>query len=213
MENHYRFLTQRIDMLQRVAASSRNNLIESIRCCCHLQRRFKHGRDFPRNIPRPPPPTGTKVFSTPTMTLYHSPPPSAPSYKVPPASFLPETRQPPVGRILHPLDRQLPPVLTTKRPRAKTYHLTQADLEEIRRLRNHPDPEQRKSRNELARMFQCSQLFVGMAAPLSKDEVKEVFDKKKEQRDNWGPRKRLYRDLRQKRREEWISSEEVDLKV
>jgi len=205
------FSTQRIDMFKRIASSSRSNLIQSIQCCRHIQRRFKHGRDFPRNIPPPPPPSGTPVFSTPSMTLYHSPPPSAPSYKTPAASFLPQTQQSESTRILHPLDKQLPPALTTKRERGKKYHLTQADLEEIRRLRNHPDPEQRKSRNELAKMFQCSQLFVGMVAPLPKDEVKKVFEKREGQKEDWGPRKRFYRDLRQKRRAEWTSSEEVDL--
>jgi Mitochondrial ribosomal protein subunit L20 len=78
----------------------------------------------------------------------------------------------------------------------------------MRELRNHPDPEKRKSRNEIAKMFGCSQFFVGMAAPLSKQEVKEVFQKRQEERDSWGMRKRFYRDERQRRRQEWVQSEE-----
>jgi hypothetical protein len=78
----------------------------------------------------------------------------------------------------------------------------------MRELRNHPDPEKRKSRNELAKMFGCSQLFVGMAAPLTKEEVKEVFRKREEERENWGLRKRVFRDARQRRRAEWTQSEE-----
>ena len=197
-------------MLQRPTSFSRSDLIPSIRCC-YIQKRFKHGRDFPRNIPRPPPPSGTEVFSTPSMTLYHSPPASAPSYKIPPGSFIPKTAQSEPVRVLHPLDRQLPPPLNTKTKRQKTYNLTQEDLDEMRRLRNHPDPMQRKSRNELAEMFQCSQFFVGIAAPLSEAEVEKVLEQKAEERNNWGPRKRFFRDLRQKRRAEWTSSEEVDI--
>jgi len=78
----------------------------------------------------------------------------------------------------------------------------------MRTLRNHPDPTQRKSRGQLAKMFGCSQLFVGMAAPLTKEEVKEVFAKREEQRQGWGVRKRFFRDVRQRRRAEWTQSEE-----
>jgi len=78
----------------------------------------------------------------------------------------------------------------------------------MRTLRNHPDPTQRKSRGELARMFGCSQFFVGMAAPLKKEEAKEVIKKKAEQRESWGIRKRFFRDLRQRRRDQWTQSEE-----
>jgi len=86
--------------------------------------------------------------------------------------------------------------------------LAEQDLVKMRELRNHPDPEQRKSRNEIAKMFGCSQLFVGMAAPLTKAEVKEVFKQREEQRESWGVRKRFFRDNKQRRRQEWTKSEE-----
>jgi len=199
--------------MQRINLSA-NSVTSSFRannctqCIHYVQRRYKHGRDFPRNLPRPPPPSGTPVFSTPSMTLHHNPPPSAPSYKVTPTSFLPETHRQRLFPVLHPAGTLLPPPLTTHRKREKTYHLAEQDLAKMRKLRNHPDPEQRKSRNEIAKMFGCSQLFVGMAAPLSKAEVKEVFKQREEQRESWGVRKRFFRDNRQRRRQEWTHSEE-----
>jgi hypothetical protein len=47
-----------------------------------------------------------------------------------------------------------------------------------------------------------------MAAPLSKAEVKEVFRKREEQRESWGPKKRFFRDTRAKRKAQWTQSEE-----
>jgi hypothetical protein len=200
-------------MLHRLNLSARCNLsspspFQSIPCLRTLQKRFKHGRDFPRNIPPPPPPTGTPIFNAKDMTLYYSPPPSAPTYKSTPSSFLPPT---------HPFDTQsshqrpgtqLPPPLNAKRKREKSYHLTLGDLNKMRRLRNHADPTKRKSRVELAKMFGCSQLFVGMAAPVSQERVKAVFKEREEVRAEWSPRKRFHRDERQRRREEWYKTDE-----
>jgi Mitochondrial ribosomal protein subunit L20 len=78
----------------------------------------------------------------------------------------------------------------------------------MRELRNHPDPERRLSRGALAKKFACSQLFVGMAAPLDKVRLKEVRRTEKQEREGWGPRKRFLRETRRKRREEWYLSEE-----
>ena len=200
-------------MLHRLNLSSKSYLsssspFNSIPCIRNVQKRYKHGRDFPRNIPRPPPPSGEPIFSTPTMTLHHSPAPSAPSYKSTPTSFLPESHPFVPTTSLHPVGTHLPPPLNTKRRREKAYHLSEEDLQTIRSLRHHPDPAQRKSRKEIAKMFGCSPFFVGMAAPLLKDEVKEVLKKKAEEREGWGVRKRFFRDVRQKRREEWSQAEE-----
>jgi len=78
----------------------------------------------------------------------------------------------------------------------------------MRHLRNHPDPNARKSRTELAKMFGCSQLFVGMAAPRTKEEVKEIYKSQEEQKALWGDRKRTFREARQKRREHWAQDVE-----
>jgi hypothetical protein len=78
----------------------------------------------------------------------------------------------------------------------------------MRELRNHPNPAQRKSRNELAKMFGCTQFFVGIAAPLEKEAVKEIYRERERQKANWGVRKQFFRDVRQKRLEAWKNSEE-----
>ena len=43
---------------------------------------------------------------------------------------------------------------------------------------------------------------------MTKGEVKEVFRKREEQRAGWGPRKRFFRDVEQRRRMEWKNAEE-----
>jgi len=200
-------------MLHRLSLQSRCNALPSssfpsIQCLRLTQKRFKHGRDFPRNIPPPAPPGGTPIFRTNTMTLHYDPPPSAPSYKSTPTSFLPETHPFVPTSSIQPLGTQLPPPLNTRRPREKSYNLKYKDLEKMRRLRSHPNPKKRKSRAELASMFGCSQLFVGMAAPLPKEKVKAVFNEREEVRAEWSPRKRYHRDMRQERRKEWYQGVE-----
>jgi hypothetical protein len=177
---------------------------------CLLQKRHKHGRDFPRNIPPPPPPFGTKLFSNPTMTLYHSPAPSPASYKSTPLSFLPEAAPFNAANAssMVPLRTQLPPPLTTRRPRQKKMHLMEEDIEKIRELRSHPDPAKRKSRRELARMFGCGNIFVGMVAPVSKEVVREKELVREEQVQSWGERKRFLREARKKRKEGYFTASE-----
>ena len=200
-------------MLHRLCLQSRSSALPlspfpSIQCLRLTQKRFKHGRDFPRNIPPPAPPRGTPIFRTSTMTLHYDPPPSAPSYKSTPTAFLPETHPSVPASSIQPLGTQLPPPLNTGRPREKSYNLTQKDLGRMRHLRSHPNPKKRKSRAELASMFGCSQLFVGMAAPLPKEKVKAVFKEREETRAEWSPRKRYHRDMREERRKEWYQGDE-----
>jgi Mitochondrial ribosomal protein subunit L20 len=101
----------------------------------------------------------------------------------------------------------MPPSLQTRRPREKKYHLSEEDVAEIRRLRFHPDPEQRKSRRELARMFGCGEIFVGMAAPLGKEEVRSKREEEEKGR-RWGEKKKFIREVRKKAREEWFKGED-----
>ena len=83
----------------------------------------------------------------------------------------------------------------------KKYHLTPADIEEIRTLRTE-DP-WKWTRKALAEKFECSQFFVGMVgeAPAKK----KAFEEKKleEVKERWGRRKRLAREDRGRRREMW----------
>jgi len=207
-------LNSKRTMLHRLCLQSRCNVLpqspsSSIQCVRLTQKRFKHGRDFPRNIPPPAPPGGTPIFRTNTMTLHYDPPPSAPSYKSTPTAFLPETHPfVPAPSMSQPPGTQLPPPLNKRRPREKSYNLTQKELSQMRRLRSHPNPKKRKTRAELASMFGCSQLFVGMAAPLPKEKVKAVFKEREETREAWSPRKRYHRDMRLERRKEWYQGDE-----
>ncbi|SMQ45146.1 unnamed protein product [Zymoseptoria tritici ST99CH_1A5] len=93
--------------------------------------------------------------------------------------------------------QSLPPV----RPRyEKKYHLTQEQIEEIRRLRKE-DPRQ-WTRVRLAEKFECSQFFVSLccSAPEIKDEQDEELVRLKAR---WGRRKTEAREARQERKKLW----------
>lgn len=77
----------------------------------------------------------------------------------PPSQSLPTERN-----VLQQPIEVLPPPL--KQPSEKQYNLTSAEIEEMKRLRNQ-DP-QKWTRSLLAQKFNCSPLFVGIAAPLDK---------------------------------------------
>jgi len=175
-----------------------------------LQKRYKHGRDFPRNVPPPPPPPGPKLASNAAMTLYHSPAPSAPTYKSTPLSFLPATAPFDATHLssMVPLRTQLPPPLQNKRPRLKRAHLREEDIAKIRELRYHADPAKRKSRRELASMFGCGSIFVGMVAPLTNDALRERTEAREKQVQQWGERKRFLREARSQRKHEWLKGDE-----
>ena len=82
----------------------------------------------------------------------------------------------------------------------KKYHLTQEQVEEIRRLRKE-DPKQ-WTRVRLAEKFECSQFFVSLCccAP----EIKAERDKELEQiKKRWGRRKTEAREERQERKKLW----------
>ncbi|KAI5358199.1 Putative ribosomal protein L20 [Septoria linicola] len=82
----------------------------------------------------------------------------------------------------------------------KKYHLTQDDIEEIRRLRQE-DP-RHWSRLRLAEKFQCSQFFVSLCvtAPEVAKEKEEELNAVKER---WGRRKRDAREARVERKRLW----------
>src|SRR5947207_11747833 len=58
-----------IAMLNRLNLSSKSYLpfyspSNSISCIRNIQKRYKHGRDFPRNIPPPPPPSRSEEHTS-----------------------------------------------------------------------------------------------------------------------------------------------------
>jgi len=141
--------------------------------------------------------------------IVFNPPSSAPSpYHTPPV-FLPPND--PRRKLLaqshshaNPYDqpdRRLPPMLTGHRPYEKKYHLREKEIEEIRRLRTE-DPF-KWTRTKLAEKFDCSQFFVGMVCPASKEKMDKHDEEIERIKAKWGRRKRYAREDRGKRRELW----------
>jgi hypothetical protein len=87
-----------------------------------------------------------------------------------------------------------------RQPYEKTYHLTEAEVAEIRRLRS-KDPEQ-WTRVRLAEKFGCSQFFVGLVAK-NEGKGERVESGHEEQRRKWGVRRREAREDRGRRKVLW----------
>ncbi len=143
--------------------------------------------------------------------IIFNPPSSAPSIYHTPLTFLPKGDQ---RRELYSLtqskssepskDGQQPPALG--KPHEKQYHLTQEDIEEMRRLRVE-DPDA-WTRGKLAHKFKCSKIFVGMVLRAGKlPGAKERYEKHLQELDalqsRWGRRRREAREDRVRRREMW----------
>lgn len=139
--------------------------------------------------------------------IIFNPPSSTPSVYHTPTKFLPRND---LRRHLHavaaPIDpgtldlsQQLPPPV--RKPYEKQYHLTEAQLEEMRRLRQE-DPIS-WSRTKLAKKFNCSNLFVGIVCQVDKkkrEQQKQVLEAVKSR---WGTIRRNAREDRTLRRETW----------
>jgi hypothetical protein len=93
------------------------------------------------------------------------------------------------------------PPLLRNYPHARSRHLTEEKLTQMRELRA-KNPEL-YTRSRLAKMFNCSPVFVSMAAPLPKDALKRVWREQAEQKQGWTWRKQLAREMREKRRALW----------
>ncbi|KAK6339248.1 hypothetical protein TWF718_008671 [Orbilia javanica] len=94
---------------------------------------------------------------------------------------------------------KLPPSL--RRPYQKTYHLDEAQVKEIQRLRGeNPDV---YTRRKLAKMYGCSEFFVGMVAPTTEERKKEMRKKVEDVKAGWGRIRSFAREERGRRRELW----------
>ncbi|KAL8800212.1 MAG: hypothetical protein Q9182_005334 [Xanthomendoza sp. 2 TL-2023] len=140
-----------------------------------------------------------------------NPPSSSPSSYQTPAAFLPPSD--PRRSLLaqshehaNPYaqpNKRLPPPI--KKPMEKKYHLKEADIAEIRQLRQ-KDPIT-WSRKKLAQKFDCSEFFVSMvceASPERRQQQQMALDDIKAR---WGNRRRYAREDRQKRRTLWARDE------
>lgn len=134
------------------------------------------------------------------LTFIHRPPPTAPSpYSLTTAPLSPLLRPPSA-----PYDGPLPPLTRTPAKPPKDL-LTDAQLKELRELR-YSDP-RTYTRGKLAKMFKCTQSFVGQVAALKKPERKRVLsirDKKHQAaREQWSERHSIVKAISKKRRELW----------
>jgi hypothetical protein len=149
-----------------------------------------------------PDPSFTSSTGTQDHIIYN-PPSSAPNVYHTPLKFLPKDDP---RRRLHTLLRPTTPETPPSLPPAvrpvyeKKYHLKEADIEEIRRLRAE-DPRQ-WTRVRLAEKFECSQFFVSLccSAPQIKEQRQTELEKIKEK---WGRTKTEAREDRQTRKQSW----------
>jgi len=151
--------------------------------------------------------------------IIYNPPPSAPNVYHTPSIFLPKndkrrqlyeaaqsrSSQTVSGSSESPL-QSLPPPIRKERPSPHgKYHLTEADFEEMRRLRKE-DP-LTWSVGKLAKKFNCSNSFVThvtvyVVAREQKDRQKEITEFVKSR---WGIKRRVARENRALRKETWLS--------
>ena len=157
-----------------------------------------------------PDPSFTSSSKLPPGTQDHivfNPPSSAPSPYLTPPIFLPPND--PRRRLLiqshnhaNPYqepDRRLPPPV--REPYEKKYHLDEAQVAEIRRLRTE-DPFV-WTRANLAAKFGCTQFFVGMVCEASKERKEQSRQTLENVKARWGKRRRYAREDRTKRRDSW----------
>ena len=137
--------------------------------------------------------------------IIHNPPSSSPSVYHTPSKFLP----PNDARRLSQPETSLHVAVSNvgdfpgvyKIEAERKYHLTPADVDEIRRLRL-SDP-MTWSRHKLAKRFECSPLFIAMvceASPEKKQIQKQVLEAVQTR---WGPKRWMAREDRQLRRQAW----------
>ncbi|KAM0261845.1 hypothetical protein ACHAQJ_002048 [Trichoderma viride] len=92
----------------------------------------------------------------------------------------------------------LPPEMRYKRRQPK-YNLTKEHIDEMRRLRSE-DP-LTWSVQRLARKFDCSTVFVQMAAPAPAEHLKWLQGKMERKMERWGPKRTAAREDRKRRAE------------
>jgi len=135
--------------------------------------------------------------------IIHNPPSSAPSVYHTPTKFLPPND---LRRTLRQdistessEEQELPTVF--RDTLEKKYHLSKADVEEIRRLRL-SDP-MTWSRWKLARRFQCSPIFIAMVCEVGQQKREIQRQVLQAVQSRWGPKRRMAREDRQLRKEAW----------
>lgn len=136
-----------------------------------------------------------------SLTFYHRPPASAPSpYSLSTAPASPLLRAPSAPVNLQPApvsDPSAPPALRPL-PEPKRTHISEAAAADMRRLRA-----EGWSRLAVARKFKCSPVLVSIVAPATREKYDAHWEKMEKVKEGWGPRKRVLREVRAKRKEFW----------
>lgn len=141
--------------------------------------------------------------AAPNDEILFNPPSSQPSVYHTPFKFLPasDPRRSSNLKLLFPeatagsAPDYLPPAITPEDP--KKYHLSKADVEEMRRLR-WEDPDT-WSLKKLAAKFQCSVTFVQIAAEVKGEYRAKLAEEWRRKRALWGPKKLKAREERDAR--------------
>lgn len=157
-------------------------------------------------------PDRTAAFPAADSIIYNPPASEATPFHTP-SIFIPENdaRRRALQRMNgHPGASQststgeLPPVMDYKR-RSPSYHLTVEHIHEMRRLRNE-DPLV-WSVNKLAAKFNCSTVFVKMAAPAPREHLEWLKEKEERKMARWGPIKARAMEDRKRRSEMLLRGE------
>lgn len=175
----------------------------------------RHNSSYRRNRHRSnikPDPDFLPSKTEPHDHIIHNPPPSMPNVYHTPTIFLPKDDkrrllQIPTKTLLMKTpaftaagEERIPPPV--KQSSQKKYHLTEVEIKEMRRLREE-DP-LTWSMTKLAKKFDCSSFFVITATSGLSKEKKELQDKVTEAiKSRWGHQRRIAREDRQIRREQW----------
>ncbi|PPQ67542.1 hypothetical protein CVT26_006844 [Gymnopilus dilepis] len=134
------------------------------------------------------------------LTFIHRPPPSAPS----PISLTTAPASPLLRPPSEPYNGPLPP-LSRSGPADPPPRMSDEDLEKLRELR-YSDPV-KYTRGKLASMFNCTQTFVGLVAPLKRTARKPILKDRdalhEEARQRWSEKHSLVKAIAKKRRELW----------
>ncbi|KAI9779904.1 MAG: hypothetical protein M1835_004608 [Candelina submexicana] len=136
--------------------------------------------------------------------IVFNPPSSAPSVYHTPRKFLPrndqrQTFSSPISESPGFSKKELPPPV--RKPYEKKYHLTEADIAEIRRLRK-KDPSL-WTREKLAKKFDCSNMFIAIVCEASLEHKEKQLRILEAVKSRWGRRRREAREDRTRRRETW----------
>lgn len=151
----------------------------------------------------------------PTKTEQHdhiiyNPPSSMPNVYHTPTIFLPkDDKRRAIQASLQPYSQaQIPAesIPAIQERREKRYHLTEADVQEMRRLRDE-DPV-KWSQTALERKFDCAPQFVQIVIRgMTKEKAKQQRAVNAVVRSNWGVKRRTAREDRAIRKERWYTDE------